>query len=65
MICWHLKPLNIDGFKNNKFFHMRRCKKFSVIKEIQQENEVQLMQANRYRTCMELEIIKDTKICSY
>lgn len=66
MICWHLKPLNIYGFKTNEFFHMKRCKRFSVIKEIQQENEAQLMQANRYRTHMELEIIKDKKIyCSY
>lgn len=66
MICWHLKPLNIYGFKNNEFFHMKRCKKFSVIKEIQQENEAKLVQANRYRTRMDMEIIKDKKIyCSY
>ena len=45
---------------------MKRCKKFSVIKEIQQENEAQLVQANRYRTRMDMEIIKDKKIyCSY
>ena len=45
---------------------MKRCKKFSVLKEIQQENEAQLVQANKYRTRMELEIIKDKKIyCSY
>ena len=41
---------------------MKRCKKFSVIKEIQQENEAQLVQANRYRTRMDMEIIKDKKI---
>lgn len=41
---------------------MKRCRKFSVIREILHGNEAQLRQADRQRgTQMEPEIIKDKK----